>query len=224
MTVYLTQRDIDRLSKKQKKFSKESEMKREFDFVYNISKIDGNKLIKKEIEQIFHGHKTTHSNDSYDIENLKKCFYQIFSHKGKLTKNFILSLHKILFRNIDDKHAGKLRDHNVEIYGGHHLPPDWELVETAIDKMIQWYNESIEELRHPFEIATIFHLKFVSWHPFFDGNGRIANLLMNYILIKNKLPLMIVDFKKVHKYFHVLEHCQLENIEVDFVDWMHENY
>ncbi|WP_304682512.1 Fic family protein [Lactobacillus taiwanensis] len=55
-----------------------------------------------------------------------------------------------------------------------------------MQKLIQWYQE-VEGKEHPVKVAAMLHLKFVTIHPFRDGNGRTARLLMNFELVKFEL-------------------------------------
>ena len=50
---------------------------------------------------------------------------------------------------------------------------------NKMHELLEWYH-SIEDKEHPVKIAALLHLKFVTIHPFRDGNGRIARLLMNF--------------------------------------------
>ena len=66
-----------------------------------------------------------------------------------------------------------------------------------MNDLIQWYNqvESQEELS-PIELVTIFHYRYIRIHPFEDGNGRIARLMVNYILLRHNYPMIVVRIRR----------------------------
>ncbi len=63
-----------------------------------------------------------------------------------------------------------------------YIPPDFNEVKTLMNSLISWVNSSIMDEVNILIIAGIFHYRFVTIHPFMDGNGRAARLLTNYIL------------------------------------------
>ena len=72
---------------------------------------------------------------------------------------------------------------------------------------------------HPFELAGVFSMKFVSIHPFIDGNGRCSRLLMNYILKKNNYPEINVYVKDRVNYLRAVRKANDENYAmiIDFL-------
>ena len=62
---------------------------------------------------------------------------------------------------------------------------------VLMNDLLDWYNEN-KEIQHPVQLAAEFHYKFVCIHPFDDGNGRVARLIMNYILLKNNYPPVVI--------------------------------
>lgn len=80
-------------------------------------------------------------------------------------------------------------------------------VETAplVCDLLDWYN-SQKHILHPLELAAIFHYKFIRIHPFDDGNGRVARLLMNLILQNNGYPIIIIpsDDHNKEEYYRAL--------------------
>lgn len=79
--------------------------------------------------------------------------------------------------------------------------------ETAplIHDLINWYNGN-KDILHPLELAAIFHYKFIRIHPFDDGNGRVARLLMNLILQNHGYPIIIIssDEQQKKEYYEAL--------------------
>lgn len=80
-------------------------------------------------------------------------------------------------------------------------------IDTPIkmNELIQWLNDEIKKNNlHPIELAALLHYKFVCIHPFDDGNGRISRLLMNYVLLKNNFPPVIIKSKDKKNYLLAL--------------------
>ena len=100
--------------------------------------------------------------------------------------------------------------------------------------LITWYNETEQsKTLSPVELAALMHYRFIRIHPFEDGNGRIARLLVNYILIRHGYPMVIVRNDDKDNYLNILNLCdinvgltpsdganaQLEDIQ-PFVDYL----
>lgn len=97
-----------------------------------------------------------------------------------------------------------------QISGSQHTPPHFTVVPEKMEQFIQWYHEQKDQL-HPVELAAEFHFKFVYIHPFSDGNGRTARLLMNLILMMHGFPPAIVkaaDEARL-KYYESLEEASI---------------
>ena len=68
------------------------------------------------------------------------------------------------------------------------------------------------------------HLKFVTIHPFSDGNGRISRLMMNFILNKNKYPMLNISYKNRDSYYTALERSQVNKNDNIFLNWFIKRY
>jgi len=75
-----------------------------------------------------------------------------------------------------------------------------------IKELLEWLRRNPEELR-PVEVAAVFHHRFVSVHPFDDGNGRVARLLMNLLLIKQGYPFTVVRNYDRRRYYDTLRNA-----------------
>ena len=91
-------------------------------------------------------------------------------------------------------------------------------VEPEMDKLVTWINDNIDEL-HPVVVGAVAHYEFVKIHPFDDGNGRGARLLMNLIFIKKRLPPAIIYNSKRRKYIQALVQADKGNINL-FVEFV----
>ena len=156
-----------------------------------------------------------------EAENHEKAFNCMLQEKGNLSMDFILKLHSILLEDIDEN-AGKIREENVGIFGTFFKPPKFEELSYELKAFFEWYKQA--KILHPFELACLVHLRFVTIHPFTDGNGRISRLLMNFILKKYSYPMLDIPYEDREDYYEVLERCQLDKIEKPFVNYCFKEY
>lgn len=125
-----------------------------------------------------------------------------------LSEGLIREFHAILFqgvRNLDFQPGEyKKKDNHVLTVSGeiHHYTP-FILVTQEMESLIRWYSEQVS--MHTVELAALCHHKFVSIHPFPDGNGRVGRLMMNYVLMKNGYPPAIIRNENRQEYYTALE-------------------
>ena len=107
-----------------------------------------------------------------------------------ITEDDILGLHRLFYYRIDADTAGTYRERNVIITGTDFTPP----APAAVPLAMQEFFGNLPSLRklHPVEYAAMLHLHFVNIHPFIDGNGRTARLLMNLALLQAGYPITII--------------------------------
>lgn len=112
----------------------------------------------------------------------------------------ILGIHSLVLQKIEKEFAGRYRNAGVRITGANFVPPNALKVDEFMEELIQWVNAP-DHSTHLLVKAAIFHHRFVWVHPFFDGNGRTARLLLNLLLMKaGYLPAIILknDRKKYY--------------------------
>ena len=85
----------------------------------------------------------------------------------------------------------KLPNHVLTMDGNIHFYTEPLHVYDEMDNLCRWINENIDK-KHPVITAAIAHYNMVRIHPFDDGNGRGARILMNLILIKRGYPIAII--------------------------------
>lgn len=107
-----------------------------------------------------------------------------------ITEDDILGLHRLFYYRIESETAGKYRERNVIITGTDFTPP----TPAAVPLAMQEFLGSLPSLRqlNPVEYAAMLHLNLVTIHPFIDGNGRTARLLMNLALLQAGYPITII--------------------------------
>ncbi|MDD9334999.1 MAG: Fic family protein [Rickettsiaceae bacterium] len=125
----------------------------------------------------------------------------------EITENDILSIHALILKGIDDYNAGYYRQVAVRISGSRVIMPNPVKVPNLMADFIAWLNSSKD--MHPAALAGEAHYRLVTIHPFLDGNGRTARLLMNLILIMAGYPPAIIRLQERLPYVTSLETAQL---------------
>ena len=108
-----------------------------------------------------------------------------------ITEANVKELHRLFYYRIDAKRAGKYRGKRVIITGTDFIPPGPERIPDLVRSFIAGLPEARAKY-HPVEFAAVIHKQIVTIHPFSDGNGRVARLLMNLALIQAGYPLAII--------------------------------
>lgn len=108
-----------------------------------------------------------------------------------ITETNIKELHRLFYYRIDESQAGKYRKQKVLITGTTFIPPAPEKIPDLMKAFIDDLPGKREK-NHPVEFAAIIHRELVTIHPFIDGNGRAARLLMNLALLQTGYPVAII--------------------------------
>jgi Fic family protein len=119
-----------------------------------------------------------------------------------LTEQDILSVHAAVLADIDPQSAGRLRTERVLIKGTRFIQPASQKFEQLIPKLFELANRPGV---HPAVQAAELYYNLVAVHPFNDGNGRTARLLMNYHLLRREYPLTIIEIERRAEYLAALE-------------------
>jgi Fic family protein len=135
--------------------------------------------------------------------------------KGALSEWDIRNIHQLALKNIDADNAGVYRTRNVLISGARHMPPDQLLMS---EKMAQFIADINSKTLHPVERAAQVHTDFVGIHPFVDGNGRTARLLMNLELMKSGYPPVVIAVEQRLNYYQTLDAAHVDNNMQPFLE------
>jgi len=144
----------------------------------------------------------------------------INKNKGELTAKDILDIHSIILNKIDDPNKGKYRTVPVRLRGSETVLPNPLKVQALMEAFLTWLQSDLQD--HPIKIATQAHFKLVSIHPFTDGNGRTARLLMNLLLMQAGYPPAIIRKEDRSVYINSLEKGQTKNDLDDYYKIMFE--
>jgi Fic family protein len=109
----------------------------------------------------------------------------------EITAANVRELHRLFYYRIDSKQAGKYRKRRVIITGTDFIPPGPERIPDLMESFTAGMPETRAK-RHPVEFAAIIHKELVTIHPFIDGNGRTARLLMSLALLQAGYPVAII--------------------------------
>ena len=204
------------------------------DYNYNSNHIEGNTLTYGQTEILLLFGKIVGEATIRDVQEmtasnmgLKMMTEEAKSQDMPLTQNFIRTLHQTLlredytvYRELPNGvqtsytiHAGqyKTRPNSVITrYGDRFEYASPEETPALMTDLINWYN-SEEELGKlsPIELAALFHYRYIRIHPFEDGNGHIARLMVNYILSRHRLPMIVVRSRKKQDYLEALHQADL---------------
>jgi Fic family protein len=189
----------------------------QIEFTYNSNAIEGNTLSLRETQLVIQegitvGGKSLREhlearNHPDAIDYVEK----LAQKENTIKQEEILKVHALLMRGIDDQNAGKYRSGQVRIAGATYMPPAAQKIQTMIEELLQTLSENPDELR-PIELAASFHHRFVYIHPFLDGNGRTARLLMNVILMRNGYPFTVLLRVDRPKYLRALGEADNGNL------------
>ena len=185
-------------------------------YTYNSNAIEGNTLTLHETRLVIQEGITVGGKSITEVLEAKNhpeainFIEDLVSEKREISEDNILGLHKLIMSNIIDD-AGCYRSTGVTIGGAVFSPPPSSEVKPRIDELLEWLRRNPEEYT-PIELAAVFHHRFVWIHPFIEGNGRTARLLMNATLMKNGYPFIAIVLKNDRpKYLKTLMEADLGN-------------
>ncbi|MFH0885236.1 MAG: Fic family protein [Candidatus Micrarchaeota archaeon] len=192
------------------------------ELTYNSNAIEGNSLSLSETKLVLeegvtiggkslkeHLEATNHGKAIDFVETLVK--------KATITEQDVLNIHAMILDRIDPENAGFYRRGAVRISGTDYSPPNAAKVPKLIREMYGLLNRKGGE---PIETAAIVHQRFVDIHPFVDGNGRTARLLLNLYLMRNGYPPVILLRAERKKYIRTIMEGQLKSNHAPFVNFV----
>lgn len=180
-----------------------------FQHIYHSNALEGNTMTLSmtraivETRMAVQGKSLQEHNEVLGLdEALKFINSSLVRKSARITTDDILGIHMRVLGNVHPLEAGKYRV--TQVFVGDHVPPKPTHVEKHMQDMNEWLLSEEPEILHPIEFAALAHYKLVYIHPFTDGNGRTARLLMNTILMRAGFPPVIIRFQDRHDYYETL--------------------
>ncbi|MBI2109699.1 Fic family protein [Candidatus Woesearchaeota archaeon] len=195
-------------------------------FTYDTQRIEGSALTLRETANLLERGITPSNRPIGDVKEAeahKAAFYEMIHYERDLSMQTVLHWHKKLFEQTKPEIAGKIRHHQVKISGSKFMPPLALEIDILLRDFFNWYSKH-KSKKHAVELAALTHLRFVTIHPFTDGNGRISRLIMNFVLNQNGYPMMDVYYENRNSYYNALERSQVKKDEGIFLKWFFKRY
>lgn len=187
------------------------------EFAFNTTSIEGNTITLKQAQSLLMENLTPKNKtlrEIYDLQNTEKVFLKLYDNlKQGLNHKLICEVHDYLLENIDKRKGYRTED--VRVFKMNFKSTPAKYVKVDMKLLLEWYKQNKNKL-HPLVLATMFHHKFEKIHPFMDGNGRTGRMLMNFILLKNNYPPIIIRKKNRTEYLNKLnkaDECDLNKTE-----------
>ncbi|MBI3334121.1 Fic family protein [Candidatus Pacearchaeota archaeon] len=188
------------------------------EFAYNTASIEGNTINLDEARNLLNegiAPKGKTLREIYDLQNTERVFFELIDKKliEELSHELIIEIHDKLLEKIDERRGYRASD--IRVIRSNFDASPGKYVKTDMNLLLKWFNENKDKL-HPLVLAVVFHHKFEKVHPFMDGNGRTGRMVMNYILMKNKMPPTIIHKKTREEYLNAMrkaDECDLWKID-----------
>lgn len=232
------------LTPMKEEYQKKLDRKFRLEFNYNTNHLEGNTLTYGEtmLLLMFDETKGNHTLREYEEMKAHDLAYAVIKEwaadkEHPLTETNIKNLNQIILVRPFWKDAitpdGQTTRRQIKVGDYKEYPnsvrlPNGEIYDYAspaetpikMGELMIWYRQQEEEGKlHPVELAALLHYKFVCIHPFDDGNGRISRLLMNYVLLRNGFPPVIIKSDDKKNYLHAL-HLADTGDEGSFVNYI----
>ncbi|MFH0973558.1 MAG: Fic family protein [Candidatus Micrarchaeota archaeon] len=182
----------------------------ELEWTYNSNAIEGNTLSMRETmlvlrEGLTIGGKSVR--EHLEVTNHKAAIDFVYGllKKKAVTERDVLEIHALILDRIDPTGAGFYRHERVRITGSDFSPPSSEKVPALMTEFAASFKTEPKDLLASIEFSAFAHFKLVDIHPFIDGNGRAARLLMNLFLMRHGFPPAVILKNDRPRYYASLD-------------------
>ncbi|EFO21377.2 fic protein family protein [Loa loa] len=184
--------------------------------IYHTVALEGNTMSLGQTRSILEtrmavaGKSIMEHNEILGMDSALRFINQSVAHISYFTLQDILDIHSRVLGFVDPEAAGVFR--KTQVFVGSFTPISANMVAGEMEEMVKWLNEDESLLLDPIERAAIAHYKLVSIHPFIDGNGRTARLVMNLILMQSGFPPVIIPVEARADYYDTLNAANRGNL------------
>lgn len=192
------------------------------ELTYNSNAIEGNTLSLRETQLVLEGATpagpVSHPlREIYEARNHDRALRLVESWAAERqgfvgpSEDDLLAIHKEVLTDIDPTNAGRYRTSRVFIAGTRFVPPSNLKFPSLLPLVIELSGDSA---LHPVLRAAELHYNLVAIHPFADGNGRTARLMMNALLLATGFPLVVIEVERRAEYLRALDEANQGRVEV----------
>ena len=194
-------------------------------FTYNTQRIEGSTLSRNDTARLLEDGITPAGRPMVDVREAEahRTVFLDAIREENLSTNRVMEWHRRLFEGTKKDIVGKLRYYDVGVGQSKFMPPSHGAVGTLVSAFFEWY-ETSKKVLNPVELAALVHLKFVTIHPFGDGNGRVSRLMMNHVLYRSGYPMMDIKYGDRGSYYNALERSQTRANDLLFLQWFMRRY
>ncbi|MCY3977023.1 MAG: Fic family protein [Chloroflexi bacterium] len=200
--------------------------------IYHSNAIEGNALTVGETRMVVERGLTLAGKALRDQAEAKNLSHALdfmeelaSSSERPITERDVRQIHELILKDIEDSYAGKYRDTEVVISGSEYKPPSAQQVPMDMADLGAYISAvtSTPTQESPMLVAAAIHAWLAQIHPFIDGNGRTARILMNLILIRYGYPICIITREDRLRYYDALEESQAGGDLSPLIELMREN-
>lgn len=193
------------------------------EYTYDSNRIEGNTLTLRETDLVINKGLTVGGKSLREhleaINHYEAILFvrDLVQRAEPLSERLIQQIHALILHGIDRDNAGRYRAVPVMISGSRYIPPQPWQVPKLMEDCLRFYAEQ-KSLLHPVLLAAELHERIVTIHPFIDGNGRTARLIMNLLLLQHGYPIANIpgDTENRLAYYHALETGNLSDDKTEF--------
>ena len=187
-------------------------------WIYNSNAIEGSTITLQETRLILEAGMTVGGKslrEYFEVINHKEAILYVenlVQNPEPITAFQVRQIHRLILVKIDEENAGSYRKTQIRIAGAKLVPPEsWQIANL----MVEWSDwlAGADGALHPVALAAQAHHRLVAIHPFIDGNGRTARLVMNLLLMQIGYPPTIIQRTNRKQYYAVLEQADLGKVD-----------
>lgn len=174
--------------------------------IFHSAGIEGNRLTLQETMLVLKEGITISEKpikETVEVRNLGVAFdffYELAQQNTPITENYLRQIHKLLVGDDPYLNAGNYRNIGVVITGSEHTPPEPFEVPFKMRELMEWISDNLD-VENPILLGAVAHHELAKIHPFNDGNGRTARLLLNLILMKKGYPICSIKRTERPRYY-----------------------